>query len=82
MKFTESQLEQAFIHLLQDEKMIHLAGGEMRNIELDGVSEPPTIYGHVVSEKVLLYEDLKITYDPNIQTKILRKLKLSLSLEV
>ena len=59
MKFTESQLEQAFIHLLQEEKMIHLAGGEMRNIELDGVSEPPTIYGHVVSEKVLLYEDLK-----------------------
>lgn len=59
MKFTESQLEQAFVHLLQEEKMIHLAGGEVRKVELDGVSESPTIYGHVVSEKVLLNEDLK-----------------------
>ncbi|MEN2400623.1 HsdR family type I site-specific deoxyribonuclease [Flavobacterium sp. MC2016-06] len=59
MKFTESQLEQAFIHLLQEEKMTHLAGGEVRKIELNGVSESTTIYGHVVTEKVLLTEDFK-----------------------
>ena len=59
MKFTESQLEQAFINLLQEEKMTHLAGGEVRKIELEGVYEPATIYGHVVTEKVLLTEDFK-----------------------
>ena len=34
--------------------MTHLAGGEVRKIEFNGVAEPPTVYGHVVSEKVLI----------------------------
>ena len=59
MKFTEAQLEQAFINLLQEEKMTHLVGGEVRKIEYNGAAEPPTVYGHVVSEQVLLTEDLK-----------------------
>ena len=59
MKFTEAQLEQAFISLLQEEKMTHVVGGEVRKIEFKGVSEPSTAYGHVVSEKVLLTDDLK-----------------------
>jgi type I restriction enzyme R subunit len=59
MKFTESQLEQAFIHLLQEEQMTHLVGGEVRKNEFQGVSEPPTTYGHVATEKVLIEDDLK-----------------------
>ncbi|MFQ6600638.1 type I restriction endonuclease subunit R [Flavobacterium sp. C3NV] len=59
MKFTESQLEQAFISLLQEEKMTHLAGGDVRKSELNEVSEPQAIYGHIVSETVLLKEDFK-----------------------
>lgn len=59
MKFTESQLEKAFISLLQEEKMTHLAGGEVRKTEYNGFAEPPTVYGQVVSEKVLIIEDLK-----------------------
>lgn len=59
MKFTEAQLEQAFIHLLQEEQMTHLVGGEVRKNEFQGVSEPPTQYGHIVTEKVLIDVDLK-----------------------
>ncbi|OUD35374.1 type I restriction endonuclease subunit R [Flavobacterium sp. FPG59] len=59
MKFTEGQLEKAFISLLQEEKMTHLAGGEVRKTEFNGLAEPPTVYGHAVSEKVLIIEDLK-----------------------
>ena len=59
MKFTEAQLEQAFISLLQEEKMTHLVGGEVRKIEYNGAAEPPTVYGHIVSKQVLLTEDLK-----------------------
>lgn len=59
MKFTESQLEKAFISLLQEERMTHLVGGEVRKTEFNGLSEPPLVYGHVVSEKVLITEDLK-----------------------
>lgn len=59
MKFTEAQLEQAFINLLQEEEMIHVVGGEVRKIEFKGVAEPSSIYGHIVSEKVLLTDDLK-----------------------
>ena len=59
MKFTEAQLEKAFISLLQEEKMTHLAGGEVRKTEFNGLAEPPTVYGHAVSEKVLIIEDLK-----------------------
>jgi type I restriction enzyme R subunit len=59
MKFTEAQLEKVFISLLQEEKMTHLAGGEVRKTEFNGLAEPPTVYGHVASEKVLITEDLK-----------------------
>jgi type I restriction enzyme, R subunit len=59
MKFTEAQLEQAFIHLLQEEQMTHLVGGEVRKNEFQGVSEPPTQYGHIVTEKVLINADLR-----------------------
>lgn len=59
MKFTEAQLEQAFIDLLQEEQMTHLVGGEVRKNEFQGVSEPPTQYGHIVTEKVLIDADLK-----------------------
>lgn len=59
MKFTEAQLEQAFIHLLQEEQMTHLVGGEVRKNELQGVSEPPLQYGHIVTEKVLIEEDVR-----------------------
>jgi type I restriction enzyme, R subunit len=59
MKFTESQLEKAFISLLQEEKMTHLVGAQVRQTEHEGVSEPETAYGHIVSEKVLIIEDLK-----------------------
>lgn len=59
MKFTEAQLEQAFIHLLQDEQMTHLVGGEVRKNEFQGVEEPPAQYGHIVTEKVLIDADLR-----------------------
>lgn len=59
MKFTEAQLEQAFISLLQEEKMTYLVGSEVRSIEFKGMAEPPSTYGHIVSEKVLLTNDLK-----------------------
>ena len=59
MKFTEAQLEQAFIHLLQEEQMTHLVGGKVRKNEFQGVSEPPTTYGHIATEKVLIETDLE-----------------------
>ncbi|SHF88340.1 type I restriction enzyme, R subunit [Flavobacterium segetis] len=59
MKFTESQLEKAFISLLQEEKITHLVGAEVRQTEFQGASEPETVYGHIASEKVLIIEDLK-----------------------
>lgn len=59
MKFTEAQLEQAFIHLLQEEQMTHLVGDEVRKNEFQGVEEPPTQYGHIVTEKVLIEADLR-----------------------
>jgi type I restriction enzyme, R subunit len=59
MKFTEAQLEQAFIHLLQEEQMTHLVGGEVRKNEFQRVAEPPLQYGHIVTEKVLIEEDLR-----------------------
>ncbi|NRT16014.1 type I restriction enzyme R subunit [Flavobacterium sp. 28A] len=59
MKFTESKLEEAFISLLQEEEMTHLVGAQVRQTEYQGTSEPETVYGHIVSEKVLIIEDLK-----------------------
>jgi type I restriction enzyme R subunit len=32
---------------------------EVRKIEFEGTAEPPSTYGHIVSEKVLLTDDLK-----------------------
>lgn len=58
MKFTEAQLEQSFIDLLKQEDMVHLVGNEIRKVEFDGVSEPPTLYGHITSEKVLIEADI------------------------
>jgi type I restriction enzyme R subunit len=59
MKFTESQLEQAFISLIQEEEISYMIGSEVRKIEFKGVAEPQTVYGHLVSEKVLISNDLK-----------------------
>ncbi|GAA4764564.1 MULTISPECIES: type I restriction endonuclease subunit R [Flavobacterium] len=59
MKFTEAQLEQAFIDLLQDENMTHLVGNEVRKAESDTVQEPPAQYGHIATEKVLIENDLE-----------------------
>lgn len=59
MKFTESQLEQAFIDLLQTENMTHVLGNEARKAENHTVAEPTTQYGFVVSEKVVLEQDFK-----------------------
>ena len=59
MKFTESQLEQAFISLIQEEEISYVIGSEVRKIEFKGVAEPQTVYGHLVSEKVLIANDLK-----------------------
>lgn len=58
MKFTEAQLEKAFINLLQEEQMTHLVGSEIRKVEFQGVNEPPPTYGHIASETVLIKEDL------------------------
>ncbi|WP_316765873.1 type I restriction endonuclease subunit R [Pedobacter frigiditerrae] len=59
MKFNEFQLEQAFITLLQDEQMIHQAGNVIRQSATNLLEEPLVSYGHVVSDKVLIEEDLK-----------------------
>lgn len=59
MKFTEAQLEQAFISLIQEEEISHTNGGEIRTLEFNGVTEPKTVYGHLVSEKVLITNDFK-----------------------
>lgn len=59
MKFTEAQLEQAFIHLLQEEQMTHLVGGEVRKNEFQGVEEPQAVYGHIATEQVLIETDLR-----------------------
>jgi len=59
MKFTESQLEQAFIHLLQDEQMVHQFGNELRQKTSAHLAEPQVSYGHLVSDQVLIEEDLR-----------------------
>jgi len=59
MKFTESQLEQAFITLLEDEKMIHQVGNLVRQSTAGLAEEPLVVYGHIASDKVLIDEDLK-----------------------
>ena len=69
MKFTEAQLEQAFISLLQEEKMTHLVGAEVRKAEYDGVSEPSIVYGHIATEKVLINEDLRAYLRTNYATE-------------
>lgn len=59
MKFTEAQLEQAFISLIQEEEIAYFIGSSVRKIKFKGMAEPPSTYGNLVSEKVLLTEDLK-----------------------
>lgn len=59
MKFTESQLEQAFIHLLQQEEMQHFLGNDLRKTEGNMVAESRETYGHIATEKVLIEEDLR-----------------------
>ncbi len=69
MKFTEAQLEQAFIHLLQEEQMTYLVGLEVRKNEFQGVAEPPTTYGHIATEKVLIDTDLRHYLKSNYASK-------------
>ena len=59
MKFTEAQLEQAFIHLLQQEDMQHVLGNDLRKTEGNMVAESRETYGHIATEKVLIEEDLR-----------------------
>jgi type I restriction enzyme R subunit len=59
MKFTESQLELVFINVIEQEDITHLGGAAIRKQEFAGVSEPPTVYGYLVSEQVLIPADLK-----------------------
>ena len=59
MKFTESQLEQAFIHLLQQEEMQHVLGNDLRKTEGNMVAESRETYGHIATDKVLIEEDLR-----------------------
>ncbi|HEY0046922.1 MAG TPA: type I restriction endonuclease subunit R [Flavobacterium sp.] len=59
MKFTESQLELAFINLIEQEEIEFLAGAAIRKNEFVGVDEPAPVYGHIVSEQVLIVDDLK-----------------------
>ncbi|WP_213189215.1 type I restriction endonuclease subunit R [Cloacibacterium caeni] len=59
MKFTEAQLEQAFIHLLQQEEMQHVLGNDLRKTEGNLVEESRETYGHIATEKVLIEEDLR-----------------------
>ena len=58
MKFNESQLEQAFITLLQEEQMVHQLGNAVRQGSSNLVEEPLEAYGHVVSDQVLIEADL------------------------
>lgn len=59
MKFTESQLENVFIALLKDEKMVHQVGNIVRKTTTDLVEEAIVVYSNVTSDKVLIDEDLK-----------------------
>jgi type I restriction enzyme R subunit len=59
MKFTEAQLEQAFIHLLQQEEMQHVLGNDLRKTEGNMVAESRANYGYIATEKVLIEEDLR-----------------------
>ena len=59
MKFTEAQLEQAFIHLLQQEEMQHVLGNDLRKTEGNMVAESRETYGHIATDKVLIEEDLR-----------------------
>ena len=59
MKFTEAQLEQAFIHLLQQEEMQHVLGNDLRKTQGNLVEESRETYGYIATEKVLIEEDLR-----------------------
>jgi len=59
MKFTETKLEQAFIELLENQKMKYFHGKDIRSTEKGNIQEPKVSYGHFVSEEVLIKEDIK-----------------------
>jgi type I restriction enzyme R subunit len=59
MKFNEAQLEQVFIALLEDERMVHQVGNVVRQTATNVLEEPTVTYGHVISDKVLIDDDLR-----------------------
>lgn len=58
MKFTESQLEQAFIKLLQEQGFDYLGGKDVRALS-DKPESIREVHGELVSEEVLIKTDLK-----------------------
>lgn len=69
MKFTESQLELAFITLLKDEEMIHQVGNVVRQASTNLVEEPIVAYGNIVSDQVLIDNDLRTYLRRQYQTE-------------
>ena len=59
MKFSESQLEKAFITLLVDEEMIHQVGNAVRLTAGNILEEQVLAYGNIVSEQVLIAIQLR-----------------------
>jgi type I restriction enzyme R subunit len=58
MKFTESQLEQAFIELLSQEEMIYTPGANLREEDEKIAADSLVFYHQRASEQVLIEEDL------------------------
>ena len=45
--------------MLKAENINHSVGGAIRKSEYQGVQEPPTVYGHIATEKVIIEDDLR-----------------------
>lgn len=58
MKFTESQLEQAFIELLSQEEMIYTPGANLREEDEQIAADSLVFYHQRASEQVLIEDDL------------------------
>jgi type I restriction enzyme R subunit len=58
MKFTESQLEQAFIELLSQEEMIYTPGANLREEDEKIAADSLVFYHQRASEQVLIEDDL------------------------
>jgi type I restriction enzyme R subunit len=58
MKFTESQLEQAFIELLSQEEMIYTPGANLREEDEQIAADSLVLYDQRASEQVLIEDDL------------------------